>query len=552
MGASVRCIQPAPHEYDANHLYNKSGLNPYFAADRRIKDGDGSQVGYFEIDGEQWVTKLYFSDSNIVHPGEKLPTGTEWRIETIREYHLKVARHPEEDYIGEQSFVAHIAPRWQGMKGKTNSGDVREISVPEAIEEAVNVRVQGSNIKYERYHALLERGAESVGVRGDYFRYEVEDGELVNPHPYSNVLDAEMYGRLNKKRSGPIHARDGPIAALGHYLEHDRTGYRKIVQNDDDGHGNNLPGYYHTVTLDPSRIKEAWPHHDLPKEIKHYYAREAYKKPKDDPLAHPKLGASYQRSRWNGKIGVSLDELAQLREELTETVLSVLAESGIPIAPPEDGHGPFVEDAYFSVETVERESEPLTLDLTTVHSEQESVVVRTLADGLSPVQWESIQTLVADGGEISPKDIADDHGRHVESVRRALRKMEELVDRKYGQVRLRSPFIAEQVHTAIKEAKDATRRAVETSAKAIHAAERGLDEDTSAFMAWASRYGVDVNAKDDARMVLRFGYSQDAGALDRLLTTGYQIWTGANMDPARFREAKVHIDGQETTAWRWL
>jgi len=46
-------------------------------------------------------------------------------------------------------------------------------------------------------------------------------------------------------------------------------------------------------------MSEAWPEHDLPKEVKHYYAREAFQADPDDPLAHPKLGASYQVSRWD-------------------------------------------------------------------------------------------------------------------------------------------------------------------------------------------------------------------------------------------------------------
>lgn len=537
----IETVKCAPHEFDANFLFD-GGLGTFFAADRQIKVGDGKQVGRFEIDGERWATKLYYSSSNLINPGDELPTGTEFEIEEMREYHLKVARRSDEDPIGEQSFVATITPRWQDLMGETSNGNVTEISVPDDINEAVNVRVQGSNIKYERYLGLLREGMQSVGINRDH---------LGEPHEYSNVLDAEMYVRLYKDRSGPVHSRDGPIAALGHYLEHDRTGYRKIVQNDDDDHGNNLPGYYHTVTLGPRRVREAWPHHDVPREIKHYYAREAETKPDDDPLAHPKLGASYQRSKWDGKLGVSPDDLAQLREELSETVLAVLAESGIPIAPPNDEDGPFVEDAYFGVETVERENEPLALDLTEVHSEQESIVVQTLADGLSPVQWESIETLVTDGGQVSPQDIADDHGRHVESVRRALRTMEDLVDRAYGEVRLESPFIAEQVHQAVKEAKDATRRAAETSAKAIHAAERGLDEDTSAFITWASRYGVDVDSADDARMKLRFGNLGDAD-LGRLINMAYRIWTNGGMDPARFREAQVYADGAVTTAWCWL
>jgi len=106
------------------------------------------------------------------------------------------------------------------------------------------------------------------------------------------------------------------------------------------------------------------------------------------------------------------------------------------------------------------------------------------ADGLSPVQWESMETLVTDGGEAAPADIADSHGRHVESVRRALREMEDPVEREYGSVSLRSEYVAEMVHAAVDEARESIERATEATAKAMEAAERGLDETMNAFIAW--------------------------------------------------------------------
>jgi len=53
--------------------------------------------------------------------------------------------------------------------------------------------------------------------------------------------------RTDPARSTPRRS----IAGLAHLLENDRQGFRKLVQNDDDEQGRNLPGYYHTVTLGP-------------------------------------------------------------------------------------------------------------------------------------------------------------------------------------------------------------------------------------------------------------------------------------------------------------
>lgn len=538
-------VEPAPHEFAANFLFNEYGLTPFFALDRRVKEGGGSQRATFVDDGECWTVTLYYQSSNIVHPGAELPSGTPWRLDEMREFRLKVARNGEEDPVGEQSFNAHVTPRWQGMEARRGDGWQQEISVPEQLREAVNVRVQGSNIRFARYAHLLQAAITALDVRGEYF---------ADPHPFSNVQDAERYVRVHKDKSGPVHARDGPLARLGHLLEHDRQGYRKTVQNDDDDYGRNCPGYYHTVTLGPRRIREAFLDHALPKEIKHYYAREAVSQPDSSPLAHPKVGVSYQVSRWKNTLGVTSEDLAQLEYELDQTLLSVLASAGLNIAP-DARLGPFVPDAYFEPTGYDEAGpEPVSLDLTRIESNQQSVVIRHLADGLSPVQWESLETLVTDGGTVSPASIATEHDRHVESVRRALRGLEDLVCREYGEVTLRSKYIGELVYTAIREARDATRRAVDTTAKALEAADRGLGEHVSEFIAWAAKHGISV---DDAlnhregRMVLRFG--EPGRGARRAIREGYMIWKETGLPVERFRTAEIWFnDGSTSRIWHYL
>jgi hypothetical protein len=70
---------------------------------------------------------------------------------------------------------------------------------------------------------------------------------------------------------------------------------------------------------------------------------------------------------------------------------------------------------------------------------------------------------VTDGGQISPQDIAAATSNHVESVRRALRRIDDLVQREYGEVALRSSYIAELVYEGAEEARESTRKAVEVS-----------------------------------------------------------------------------------------
>jgi len=437
-----------------------------------------------------------------------------------------------------------MSPRWAGLHGETDRGEVVEIPVPPTLKnDGLNLRIQGSNIAFTRYLDLFQTAARVLGFNANYFQ---------TPAATSNVQDAEKYARLHRDLSGPVHGRDGPIASMAHLLENDRSGYRKFVQNDDDEKGENLPGYYHTVTLDTQRLAEAFPGHRYPKEVKHYYAREAARLDASEALAHPKVGASLQHSLLDRGETVYYDDLVELERELDQTVLSVLADAGLDVAPENIGGSPYVEmDAYWEPSTSERGPDPVQLDLTRIRQEQESVVVRHLTDGLSPVQWEALDTLVTDGGEVSPQDIAEVNDRHVGSVRRALREMGELVDQKYGEVGLRSEYVAELVHDAVQEARDATRTAVETAAKAIETAERGASDAMAEWVAWCNRHGVDIRNRADALEidmtdVEPTSRSSSAGphgslptAVAYKLKTAFEKWEAAGQDPERFRQAVV-------------
>ncbi|MDM9626087.1 hypothetical protein QTL95_09275 [Rhizobium sp. S152] len=518
------------------------GLSPFFAAAGVVSRSGGSKTVKFHDGGETWLAKLYYQDSGIVNPGPRLPTGTRWEFDTMREYRIAILRNPDEDAVGEQKMNAHLRPRWQGMQVEKDDGSRFRLNIPRGITEGVNVRLNGSNIDIWRYQTLLREAAAALGINPDHF---------VDPHESSTVQDGERYVRVHTDASGPIHARDGPIAEMGHLLEHDREGYRKVVQNDADEDGRALPGYYHTVTLGPKRVREAFPSHSLPTEVKHYYAREALSMPKDNPLRHPKLGVSYQVSRWDESLGVAPEDLEQIERELDRTVHAVLIEAGIDPSPTH-GSGPYIEDAYFDAETREGFEEPPALDLTHIRQEQESVVVRNLTDGLSPVEWESLQTLVTDGGSVSPADIADEHGRHVGSVRRALNRIDEMVEREYGTVSLKSSFVAELVHDAVKEARDANRRVVDAAGKALAAAERGLDETTSALLTWCSKHDIDVDSRGEAIERIRMGEVErgpvgtDANGsrypiVSRKLRKALDLWTDAGRDPGKFRSATVEF-----------
>jgi len=534
----MQLIEPAPHEFAAQFNYDR-GLDPYFALDQVIKSGDGSEESTFSFEGQRYEVTAYYQDSNIIHPGETTPTGTPFRLDEIREFRLSIEAVEGDDQAGQKSFGAHVRPRWERMSVENKYGDERQLNVP--FTEGINIQIQGSNIAFQDYRPLLCRAMRALNVSPDYVK---------RPHGSSVVTQAEMYLRVHEDVSGPVHARDGPLARMGHLLEDDRAGRRRTEQADVAEDGEKVPGYRHQAGVDEDRIQEIFPDHSLPKQVKHYRTRESHNLSSDDPLRHPKVGAIYYPKLWRDRgenHGVAPAELAQLREELEEMVLSILHDAGIDVTSSQ----PYIADDYFSAETTDRDRQVVNLPLEDIRATQESVVMKHVSDGLSPVEWEALETLVTDGGEVSPQDIADSGGFHEDSVYRALDGIDEMLEREYGSVSLRSSYVGELVHDTVQQARQRTREAVEAGAKALEAAERGLDERTSALVAWASKHTENFRESDDGISV-RFGEIEADSVNDaereirRKIREGKQLWDDARKSDIPWRlgdwSARVEVE----------
>jgi hypothetical protein len=506
---------------------------------------ENATIGVFDCPA---TVRLSYQDSGLKPPENgETPAGTEIQHENIREFRIHVEAN---DGLGIRKVNIHIRPRWADMKSESKDGTTSKVSIPESLAnnhtDAVNAKMYGSNIPFEDYQALLGQAADALGIRPGYF---------TDCHGSSNIQDAARYVRIHRGQSGPIHARDGPLVQLAHVLENDRDGYRKIVQDDQDKRGQAAPGFQHMCTLGPKRIREVWPNHGLPKEIKHYLKDDYHEQ--EGEIKHPKLEAAYQVSRWDDTLYFDDDSIEQLYTELDETLYSVLEAAGIDLR---GGDGsPYVEDKYFNDQNATTDAAVVSLDLAQVRQEQEHVVVKHLADGLSPIQREAIDTLVTDGGEVSAEDVADAYDRHIESVYRALDGMEDLIEKEYGRLSLKSTYVAEMVRTAINEAEDAVSKATAATAEALEAAERGLDERTSAFIAWQEAHGVTFTEKDDS-VSLSFGEiaADDRNEARRIvrekLREGLQLWDDMNRDVIKFRSGRwtAHAEVKENANLRSL
>ena len=568
MTDSRRIVEPAHHEFEVNLNFTSHGLKPWLAADSVVKDHDGGTVleavDLPSLENTADVSIRYQDGSGLLPPdGGETPAGTEISHETIKEYRIHIAANDGMGSLKEIDY--HIRPRWYNQKAKKNDGET--ITLPNPLTtpqtDGVSIKAAGSNVAFEKYDQLLREAADALGINSWYFG----DGPF-DCHETSNVQDAARYVRVHESASGPIHARDGPLVGLAHVLENDRDGYRKLVQNDADERDVQKPGFYHTATLGPERVREVWPNHQLPVELKHYYKKDYHER--SDGLAHPKLEAAYQTSRTDETLRYDAETVNQIRRELDECVFAVLADAGLDLRA---GGETYVADEIFTADNAMTDATIVSLDLSQIRHEQESVVYKHLVDGgLSPIEQEALGTLVTDGGEVSPTDIAEEHGRHRDAVYRALGRMGDLIDREYGRVSLRSTYAAELVHDALQEAEAAVSRATEATAHALEAADRGLDEKTSAFVAFAEKHDLNFTEKDDGVSVRLGEIDPDIpghGPRDtprpseavksarrearEILREGRDLWAAMNRDETQYRagtwKARVEVP-TETAALR--
>jgi len=544
MSDERRIVQPATHEFTANLNFTSHGLTPWFAADSVVKEYNGGTtlegVDIEPLDSSADVS-IRYQEGNLLPPqDDETPAGTEISHETIREYRIHVSEC--DGHGGLRSVDYHLRPRWYEQRAETSDGDVITLQpggLTSPHTDGVSVRAAGSNIDADLYDDILRAAADALGIAPRYF---------TEIHETSNIQDAARYVRIHESASGPIHARDGPLVGLAHVLENDRDGYRKLIQNDSDERDVQKPGFYHTATIGPERVREVWPDHSLPVELKHYYKRDYHDR--SDELAHPKLEAAYQTSRTDETLHYDAETIRRVERELDECVYAVLADAGIDLR---SGGDTYVADEIFTANNGLTDATIVSLDLSEIRHEQEAVVYKHLVDGgLSPIEQEALGTLVTDGGEISPTEIAEQHGRHRDAVYRALGRMDDLVEREYGGVSLKSTYVAELVHDAIQQAETAVSRATEATAHALEAADRGLDERTSAFIAWAERHGINYRERDesvsinlgeiDAEATSSHGTPQPREVVKsarrevrRLLREGFDLWSDMNRDEIKYR-----------------
>lgn len=527
MSSTPRLVT-APHELDAHLIFGSAPgddgieLDPYLAFLRVIRENGGSKRYTLEFRGMKVSGNLYYQDSGGI--GELRHPDAD-QIETVREPRISWEVVDDDDPIGECSGNFHIRPRDPDMR----THDGKRMNVPRDLI-GVDVRAQGSNLDQGLYLNLFRAIAAELGIASRYFD---------DLHEYSNVADAARYVRVVRSESGPVHAVDGVLARIGNLLANDREGYRKHVADD-----RGAPGFYHSATVGSKRAGELVDGHRLAKEVKHYLPRKPDAFDPDHPLYHPKVEVSFQQKQ-NDDGTIPWVDLHELEQELDETLLNVLRWSGLPTTDGEQNReldDVYFPDQYFAIETDHR-SLTLTRDPTpSIRNNQESVVVKHLRDGLDGSKFAIVEQLVADGGQHDPQELADETGYHLSTIYRAMKRMPELVEHQYGDVALKSPYIAEQLVDAIEHAETAVASAVETGANALAFAADELE--SSSLVKWLRAHSVDVLPDENGELTLRVG-DRSLSSKEELraaLRKGLLRWKNAGRDPARFQRASVRAN----------
>jgi len=494
------------HELDAHFHLVRDGLKPYYQLTNVRKDHDwsvGKPTATFQSDGETFHACLDFDPQPIVpwsDPSYNLETAYLYRIYFVcadETYDQERADRSQRVKGGTITFK----PRWPDMKRRKKADDdgEKEWSGPVTDVDGymdlgkpyLNARVQGSNIDFDRYPDLLGEAAAAFGIPRRYFD---------TFHETSNVSDAAVYARIMRDESGPVYAADGPIARMHSLLESDRSGYRKHVEDHRE-----RPGDYVTSVLDDRRAKKVIRGHKIGKEAKHYYMKDPETYNPDQFGYHPKLEVGFQTSATDETVYWDRDDgeldRHDLRRELEELLANLLDWSGLDLT----GGDQYQEDAYFDPDDREHRSLKLVdCPLPEIESEQEQAIMRLWGD-MNPSDRATVDTLLSDGGELSPQDVADETGYCYDTILRAVDRLEEFVEHTYGQLAIKSDYAAQEMVKRVRSAEEQFRRSIGAATMQVADDARGVDTDS--FDRFVNAYDVGIDeSRNDCRMLLKPRY----------------------------------------------
>ncbi|WP_430638981.1 Lrp/AsnC family transcriptional regulator [Haloferax volcanii] len=541
-------LLPQPHEFSA-YLKWANSLSTYFGLISLYKMHDFEEYGNLragiEFGGEEWNLEFgYADDPKIAVPDEDTDLGRwDWRLDgdTVPEFMIRL--YPEtypsfqeaKDDNRKRAYF-RVRPRWPGVKSKSG----KNISNPHDIL-GVDVETRGSYFEFDEYPSLLFEALRELRERQDEFgwnSFTEIDYDALHPekvHKSSNVTDAELYVRAKKGETGRVFALDGTLHRIALILGGERSGYSKTVRDD-----RVCEGWYHTSTVCAMRAAEIVGGHELPKEFKHYHVKNP-DAVAGTPLENPKIGVSYQNSLYDDTL--RFDDVDQLHKELDEALLNVLNWSDLPVTP---DHQMYVADDYFSVDGEARMAKVVDNPLPRIAQQQEDEIrMFATAGNLFETDVAITEELVTDGGHISPADLAERIGVHIDTVYRALKRLGDLVIHDYGSVELASKHIANGIVEHIESARRTVEATIEEATDDIIRADT-YGHENDPWSRWLRNYVVDRKDGEYCER-LELDDQPDRNDIRRIIRSGAMTWaevTGNDIeDFAREFEVEARARG---------
>lgn len=530
-------VAPWYHELKAYVKYDcsdrRSPLQSYDALNSLRKELDIEQRGnltvkladeFAGVSYDELTVEFSCKSSGIAPRNDLSPD-----IEEAREYQIYIyprgyESHTEAADDGRQRAYFRISPRWP--KIVSNSG--KKISNPHNLT-GFDVEYSGSNIPFKTYpkllHGAMVRLKDHQGSNRNCPTYlRPDDFHPENIHESSNVVDAELYVRVNQDHTQRVYALDGTLHRISLLLSEERNGYAKSIRDDRE-----CSGHYHAATIGTERTSEMIPGHEWPREHKHYHVKHP-KAVEGGPLEHPKISVSLQSSLASNTPKWS--QLHQLERELDEALLNLLKWSDIPLRP---DHQVYIEDDYFSVESTRRFRKLLHNQLPRIESIQEREVKELVVAGnATEIDINVLETLLTDGGDHSPSSLAEEIGCALSTVYSSIERLGELVHHQYDNVQLTSKYIGQQIVKHIGAVKQTVNTDLKSAVSNLLRAHEFIDADkTNPWSLWLHCWVEDIREHPDSPDELILGYEPtDRKEARRILRKGAGKWaevTGNDM-----------------------
>ncbi|WP_435317958.1 DNA-binding protein [Haloarchaeobius sp. TZWSO28] len=521
------------HELEGYLKYPHYGLGPYWLLARAIVGRfDGYAEFQTEIDGETWEIQCNYSKTGIA------PRSTD-NVGGDALYSWDITCRGE----GRRKFTPMFEPRFHDMRHR-DSGEALGFGTRWWKRfgcEGVDVELKASNVDPDEVpklmHGVVEAVAQKAGLSMDstYFRDE--------PDPaHSRVTSYERYVRVRRSMASKLLASGTMMKAM-HLLANREGSKAEYKANNED-----VEGYMHRLWVGPDDARELIPKHRYGFQFKHYHPKHVHSDPAN-PLYHPKVGVLINQQR-NGGEPIVWGDLDDARREIEENLLNFLAWGDVPTQPDATT---FIADDHF--EPVARDDLVAMYDDPTpqIEAEQEHLLVTAIRD-MTDADVDVLEQLVADGGGQHYSEVAEETGRGVSTIYRALQRLGSILENENGTISFASRKFYDELKAIIDSTEHQVRNAADRAAKIL-----GMDArqaSSSAFQLWLNKYGAEVEVADDGSastiridtMLSQFKATNEPRIQD-VLAKGRKAWHKSGYDVVDLYGATViaTVDGEQTS-----